>query len=110
MTRGYYDDDCDPSSEEARENREIEDALMYMCVLESKLKEDRGVEAERPIREELERLSSALRMEPVMKNGQFAGVRDHEPGYWTERRDKASQGSDEGKGSTGREPFDLFGF
>ena len=51
--------------------------------------------------------------EPVVKNGEYLGERDHVPGYWTDCRDLESESS--GVSSDADEvekdePFDLIGY
>lgn len=81
--------------------------------LECELEEPHDARADQLIREELEQFSSAMLFEPVVKNGEYLGERDHVPGYWTDRRDLESESS--GASSDADEvekdePFDLIGY
>ena len=101
----YYDDDM---SEE-----DYERVMEHMYELECELEEPHDARTDQLIREELEDLSSAMLFEPVVKNGEYLGERDHVPGYWTDRRDLESESSgtssdvDEVEKD---EPFDLIGY
>lgn len=68
----YYDDDM---SEE-----DYERVMEHMYELECELEEPHDARADQLIREELEQLSSAMLFEPVVKNGEYLGERDHVPG------------------------------
>ena len=81
----YYDDDM---SEE-----DYERVMEHMYELECELEEPHDARTDQLIREELEDLSSAMLFEPVVKNGEYLGERDHVPGYWTDRRDLESESS-----------------
>lgn len=101
----YYDDDM---SEE-----DYERVMEHMYELECELEEPHDARTDQLIREELEDLSSAMLFEPVVKNGEYLGERDHVPGYWTDRRDLESESS--GASSDADEvekdePFDLIGY
>ncbi len=101
----YYDDDM---SEE-----DYERVMEHMYELECELEEPHDTRTDQLIREELEDLSSAMLFEPVVKNGEYLGERDHVPGYWTDRRDlesESSSASSEADEVEKDEPFDLIGY
>ena len=77
-----------PYGDDSMSDEDYERAMDQMMELQDELQEPHDAATDRTIREELEDLSSAMLFEPVMKNGEFVGYRDHEPGYWTDKRDQ----------------------
>lgn len=77
-----------PYGDDSMSDEDYEQVMDQMMELQNELQEPHDAATDRMIREELEGLSSAMLFEPVMENGRFVGYRDHEPGYWTDKRDQ----------------------